>query len=336
MKIVITGGAGFIGANLISYLIHHTDYQVINLDALTYAGNLLRLKEIENHPRYKFYRVNITDFNQVSTILMNEKPMAVIHLAAETHVDNSIANAANFIHTNIIGTYSLLENIRIYLQQLPNDLQQNFKFLHVSTDEVYGSLVNLEEFASECAQYAPNSPYAASKASSNHLVRAWRQTHQIPTLITNCTNNYGPFQHQEKFIPKIIYNALHHLPIPIYGDGLQIRNWLYVQDHIEALMLVLHKGIIGQTYNISNANCVEITNLELAHMICNLLDELRPKSAKYHQLITHIADRKAHDRRYAIASTKIQNELGFYAKTNSADGLKLTLDWYLSNFDWYE
>jgi len=334
MKILITGGAGFIGSRLISYLIHHTNYQVINIDALTYAGNLLRLKDVEHHPRYKFYHVNIADFSQVNNILITEKPCAVINLAAETHVDNSINNAANFIHSNIVGTYSLLENIRIYWQQLANDLQQNFKFIQVSTDEIYGSLsVNS---ATEATQYAPNSPYAASKASSNHLVRAWNKTYQIPTITTNCTNNYGKFQHQEKFIPKIIYNALHNLPIPIYGDGLQIRNWLYVDDHVNALILVLKNGKIGESYNISAQHQTEITNLKLAHTICDLLDELAPAKQKYANLITHVTDRSGHDYRYAIDSSKIQNELNFCAQTNLQEGLKLTLNWYLSNLDWYK
>jgi len=352
MRILVTGGAGFIGSHLIIKLMQNPKHQVVNLDALTYAGNLSRLKCLQHNSRYRFYQCDLNESIKVQNILHDFEPEAIYHLAAETHVDRSIKNADNFIKSNILGTYNLLENVRIYLQRKPP--KSHFRFMHISTDEVYGDL-DFPRQADENYPYLPNSPYAASKASSNHLVRTWHKTYDIPTIITNCSNNYGPKQHPEKLIPKIIFNALNDQQIPIYGDGSQIRNWLYVEDHINALIMLLTDGKIGESYNIgsfddsydnplkktnaktleNNANSEnqqEISNLQLTKMICDLLQQLKPKNnGKYHDLINLVADRKAHDQRYALNCHKLQHELNWQPKTNLQTGLLKTIKWYLDN-----
>jgi len=335
LKLIVTGGAGFIGSAVIRYLINETDTTIINLDKLTYAGNLESLTGIEQNPRYHFVQADICDASTVTQIFEQFQPDAIMHLAAESHVDRSIDGPAEFIQTNIIGTYTLLEAARQYWQSLTNQRKDQFRFHHISTDEVYGSLGATGLFT-ETMPYQPNSPYSASKASSDHLVRAWHHTFNLPVITTNCSNNYGPYQFPEKLIPVIIINALAGNPLPIYGKGENIRDWLYVDDHARALWQVLQRGKLGETYNIGGHN--EQKNLDVVYMICDILDELLPNSPykPHKQLITFVTDRPGHDQRYAIDADKIQQELGWSPQETFASGLRKTVQWYLENREWWQ
>ncbi|MEQ1556455.1 MAG: dTDP-glucose 4,6-dehydratase [Sideroxydans sp.] len=332
-KILITGGAGFIGSALVRHVIGNTSDAVINLDNLTYAGNLQSLVSVADNPRYRFEHVDICNAAEVARVFEQHQPDAVMHLAAESHVDRSISGPAEFIQTNIVGTYTLLEAARAYWGGLSGDKKDNFRFHHISTDEVYGSL-GAEGFFTEDTPYEPNSPYSASKASSDHLVRAWHHTYGLPVVTTNCSNNYGPYHFPEKLIPLVILNAVNGKPLPIYGKGDNIRDWLYVEDHARALYLVMNKGKLGETYNIGGWN--EKTNLEVVHAICAILDELRPQNAPHTNLITYVKDRPGHDRRYAIDASKIERELGWKPQETFETGLRKTVEWYLSNDAWVQ
>ena len=336
--ILVTGGAGFIGSELIRYLINSTIHFVVNVDKLTYSGNLQSLESIDNSQRYHFEKIDICDENQIHRVLIDYKPDIIIHLAAESHVDRSIDGPKEFIQTNIVGTYNLLEQSRKYWVSLNDQKKEFFRFLHVSTDEVYGDLEGTENYFLERTPYDPSSPYSASKASSDHLVRAWHRTYKLPVLITNCSNNYGPFQFPEKLIPHIILNALAGKDLPVYGDGKQIRDWLYVNDHVRALLTVAFNGLIGETYNIGGNN--EIQNIEVVSRICKLLDELIPEKlnglGSFSELITHVQDRPGHDIRYAIDASKIKNELGWKPKEDFLSGIRKTVQWYLENLSWSE
>lgn len=329
----VTGGAGFIGANFIHHIFNiDSDISILNFDKLTYSGNLSSLKSVFNNPRYSFIQGDISSVDDVADSINKFNPTKIIHFAAESHVDRSIDGPDEFINTNVIGTYNLLKQCRNYWKTLTTNQKTEFRFLHVSTDEVYGSLGETGLFT-ESTPYAPNSPYSASKAASDHLVRAWFHTYEFPVLTTNCSNNYGPYQFPEKLIPVIIFNALDNKPLPVYGDGSNIRDWLYVSDHCEAICQVIEKGRLGETYNIGGNN--ERTNLEVVNMICKLLDELRPKpSGSYADLITFVKDRPGHDKRYAIDSSKIQNEIGWKPKEDFESGFKKTIVWYLENTQW--
>jgi len=334
LKIFVTGGAGFIGGNFILNQISKTENEILNFDKLTYAGNLNTLRKIEGNERYKFVEGDITDLSQVGKIIYTFKPDAIVNFAAESHVDRSIDGPMEFLNTNIMGTAVLLETCRKYLEKSPR-LRDTFRFLHVSTDEVYGSLDN-EGFFTEETSYDPSSPYSASKASSDHLVRAWERTFNVPTLITNCSNNYGPYQFPEKLIPLMILNCLSEKALPVYGDGKNVRDWLYVEDHCDAIYSVLKNGNIGDTYNIGGNN--EIENIQIINTICTIMDELKPRDngAKYAQLITYVEDRPGHDFRYAIDASKIKNKLGWEPKENFGTGIKKTIQWYLENEQWWE
>lgn len=336
MKILITGGAGFIGSAVIRYLISNTFASVVNVDKLTYAGNLDSLIEIEKSADYFFEKVDICDEVELSRVFDEHRPDAVMHLAAESHVDRSIDGPAAFIQTNVVGTYTLLEAVRKYWSALPGEAKKSFRFHHVSTDEVYGDLKNGDELFEETTPYAPSSPYSASKAGSDHLVRAWYRTYGLPIVITNCSNNYGPYQFPEKLIPLMILNAIEGESLPVYGDGQQIRDWLYVEDHARALYLVLSKGEIGETYNIGGHN--EKSNLEVIYLICDLLGELCTESSRtgddYKKLISYVQDRPGHDRRYAIDASKMERDLGWFPEETFESGLKKTVQWYLSNPEW--
>ncbi len=332
-KILITGGAGFIGSAVIRQLITETDATVINVDKLTYAGNLQSLISVAGNPRYCFEHVDICDAATVASLFHEHQPDAVMHLAAESHVDRSITGPAAFIETNIIGTYTLLNAAREYWSELSTERKNTFRFHHISTDEVYGSLGETGFFTENTA-YQPNSPYSASKASSDHLVRAWHHTYGLPVITTNCSNNYGPYHFPEKLIPLIILNACNGKPLPIYGKGDNIRDWLYVDDHARALRLVLERGRVGETYNIGGWN--EKTNLEVVHAICTILDELRPQGAPHASLITYVQDRPGHDHRYAIDAGKIAHELGWKPLETFETGLRKTVQWYLTNTDWVD
>jgi dTDP-glucose 4,6-dehydratase len=331
--VLVTGGAGFIGSILVRYLLKNTHYRVINVDKLTYAGNLESLAGIEDGARYSFVKTDICNYKKISKVFSEFSPDVVMHLAAESHVDRSIDGPTQFLYTNVVGTYNLLEIALKYWQQLKSPRKEKFRFLHVSTDEVFGSL-NSSGLFSENSAYHPNSPYSASKASSDHFVRAWYHTYGLPGLITNCSNNYGPFQFPEKLIPVIILNALKGKTLPVYGAGQNIRDWLYVEDHVWAMLTVLEKGKIGETYNIGARN--EITNLNLVKKICTLLDELvkNPKVKNHASLIQFVTDRPGHDLRYAIDPTKIETELGWRPLFSFEEGLNKTVQWYINNQEW--
>jgi len=332
MRIIVTGGAGFIGSAMIRHLLSKTDCTVINLDKLTYAGQLSSLAEVTNSSKYYFEKVDITDRNKVSAVVKHYKPHSVIHFAAESHVDRSIDGPSAFIETNIIGTYILLEETLKYFLSLDSSHQSKFRFHHISTDEVFGSLGSEGLFTEE-SQYKPNSPYSASKASSDHLVRAWYKTYGLPVITTNCSNNYGPYQYPEKLIPTIILNAINGNELPLYGDGKNIRDWLFVEDHIDGILKVLASGLKGQVYNIGGN--AEKTNIEVVRMICSVLDKIKPKtSGRYSDQITFVKDRPGHDKRYAIDSSKINSELGWNPKVSFEVGIEKTVMWYLDNIDW--
>ncbi|MBO2644920.1 dTDP-glucose 4,6-dehydratase [Shewanella algae] len=340
MKILITGGAGFIGSAVVRHIINNTQDSVINVDKLTYAGNLESLVSVEKDERYAFEQVDICDRTELDRVFNEHKPDAVMHLAAESHVDRSITGPADFIQTNIVGTYTLLEATRAYWNELPSYKKKAFRFHHISTDEVYGDLPHPDEVQSsdelplftETTPYAPSSPYSASKASSDHLVRAWLRTYGLPTIVTNCSNNYGPYHFPEKLIPLVILNALEGKALPVYGKGDQIRDWLYVEDHARALYKVVTEGMIGETYNIGGHN--EKQNLEVVQTICAILDELMPKDAPYAEQITYVTDRPGHDRRYAIDSSKMSKELNWLPEETFETGLRKTIQWYLDNQIW--
>lgn len=334
--ILVSGGAGFIGGNFVLDWLAGTDEPVINLDALTYAGNLETLNSLEGDARHRFVRGSIGDRDLVSRLLADYRPRAVINFAAESHVDRSIHGPGDFIQTNIVGTFNLLECVRAYWSELPAAEKAGFRFLHVSTDEVYGSLAPDESPFTETHRYEPNSPYSASKAASDHLVRAWHHTYGLPVLTTNCSNNYGPYHFPEKLIPLVIGNALAGKPLPIYGDGQQVRDWLYVKDHCAAIRRVLEAGRVGETYNVGGWN--EKPNLAVVHTICALLDELSPRidGASYASQITFVTDRLGHDRRYAIDASKIERELGWRPAETFESGLRKTIEWYLANSNWVE
>lgn len=334
MKILVTGGAGFIGSAVIRYIIQNTNNQVLNIDKLTYAGNLESLKEIDQHSNYEFKQIDICDTEQITAAIDAFQPNAIMHLAAESHVDRSIDGPAAFIQTNIVGTYTLLEAARKYWMGLDAEAQQNFRFHHISTDEVYGDLEGTTDLFTETTSYAPSSPYSASKASSDHLVRAWHRTYGLPVIVTNCSNNYGPYHFPEKLIPLVILNALDAKPLPVYGNGQQIRDWLFVEDHARALYKVVTEGVVGETYNIGGHN--EKQNIEVVKTICKILDELKPQANGqiYESLITFVKDRPGHDLRYAIDATKIQNELGWTPTETFETGIRKTVQWYLNNLDW--
>ncbi len=334
--ILVTGGAGFIGGNFVLRAMAEKNVNLVNLDCLTYAGNLQTLKSISEEPNYRFYQGDIGNRALVAQILEKYQPRAVINFAAESHVDRSIHGPGEFIHTNIVGTFNLLESVRTYYEKLGDGQKNMFRFLHVSTDEVYGTLDQTDPPFAESNPYEPNSPYAASKAASDHLVRAWFHTYGLPVLTTNCSNNYGPYQFPEKLIPLVIHNALKGKPLPVYGDGKQIRDWLYVEDHCDAIRVVLERGRLGETYNIGGNN--EKTNISVVETICRILDQLRPRADRksYLEQITFVKDRPGHDRRYVLNASKIANELGWKPKETFESGIQKTVQWYLDHQDWVE
>ncbi|ELB2850613.1 dTDP-glucose 4,6-dehydratase [Vibrio alginolyticus] len=337
MKILITGGAGFIGSAVVRYIINNTLDSVINVDKLTYAGNLESLISVESSERYAFEQVDICDRNALDVVFEKHQPDAVMHLAAESHVDRSIDGPAAFIETNIVGTYTLLESARAYWNKLDANRKSAFRLHHISTDEVYGDLEGTDDLFTETTSYAPSSPYSASKASSDHLVRAWQRTYGLPTLVTNCSNNYGPFHFPEKLIPLMILNALEGKALPVYGDGMQIRDWLFIEDHACALYKVATEGEVGETYNIGGHN--EKSNIEVVKTICSLLEELVPIKPEgvlqYQDLITYVTDRPGHDVRYAIDAKKIERELGWKPEETFESGIRKTVEWYLNNKEWW-
>ena len=332
MNVIITGGAGFIGSALVRYLVGQRGWSVTNVDNLTYAANLASLDSVAGNPGYRFVKADICDQDSMNAVFAEARPQAVMHLASESHVDRSITGPAEFIRTNILGTHVLLEAARGYWSGLNDDDKSGFRFHHISTDEVFGSLPDGGFFV-ETTRYNPRSPYSASKASSDHLVNAWHETYGLPTLITNCSNNFGPFHFPEKLIPLVLLNALEGKPLPVYGDGRQVRDWLYVEDHVRALTLAVERGRVGETYNIGGRAPLE--NIAVVQQICDVLDALRPAAKPRRELITHVADRPGHDRRYAVDSTKIETELGWRAQETFATGIEKTIQWYLENEAWW-
>ncbi|MEZ9316563.1 dTDP-glucose 4,6-dehydratase [Vibrio lentus] len=338
MKILVTGGAGFIGSAVIRHIIRDTQDMVINLDKLTYAGNLESLTEVSNSTRYHFEQVDICNREELDRVFSEHQPDLVMHLAAESHVDRSIDGPAAFIETNVMGTYHLLESARQYWSELDEVRKAAFRFHHISTDEVYGDLKGTDDLFTESTSYAPSSPYSGSKASSDHLVRAWQRTYGLPTIVTNCSNNYGPYHFPEKLIPLVILNAIDGKPLPVYGDGMQIRDWLFVEDHARALYKVVTKGDIGETYNIGGHN--EKANIEVVKTICSLLEEFRPNKPagveSYESLITYVKDRPGHDVRYAIDANKIAQALNWTPDETFESGIRKTVEWYLNNQQWWQ
>jgi len=336
--ILVTGGAGFIGSAVIRNILSSTDFTVVNIDKLTYAGNVDSIPDADSNKRYHLEIIDICDKSAIEAVFEKYKPNAVMHLAAESHVDRSIDSPDEFMQTNIIGTFNLLVAAPSYFQTLDDDAKSTFRFHHISTDEVYGDLEGVDDLFTEQTSYAPSSPYSASKASSDHLVRAWGRTYGLPTIITNCSNNYGPYHFPEKLIPHVILNAISGQPLPIYGDGSQIRDWLYVEDHAQALLQVVSQGEVGETYNIGGHN--EKKNIEVVEAICDLLEELAPIKPKgvsnYRDLITFVKDRPGHDARYAIDASKIERELGWVPEESFETGLRKTVQWYLENKQWWE
>ncbi len=338
MNILITGGAGFIGSAVVRHILQTTEHQVLNVDKLTYAGNLESLLPVSDNPRYQFSQTDICNRTEIELLFNEFAPDIIMHLAAESHVDRSITGSSEFIQTNIIGTYTLLEVARHYYHGLSDDKKATFRFHHISTDEVYGDLEGTDDLFTETTPYAPSSPYSASKASSDHLVRAWHRTYGLPVVITNCSNNYGPYHFPEKLIPLMILNALNGKPLPVYGNGLQIRDWLYVEDHARALFLVATTAKVGETYNIGGHN--EQKNIDVVKAICELLEELAPNKptgvVHFRDLITYVKDRPGHDLRYAIDASKIGADLGWTPQETFATGLRKTVQWYLDNQEWVE
>ena len=332
MRVLVTGGAGFIGSAVVRYLVSEINAEVLNIDKLTYAGNLESLNPIAGKSNYHFLRADICDDASLAAAFLDFQPDYVIHLAAESHVDRSINGPADFIQTNIVGTYNLLESVRFYWNSLVGERKDMFRMLHVSTDEVYGSLGN-EGYFHESTAYDPSSPYSASKAASDHLATAWHRTYGMPVIISNCSNNYGPFHFPEKLIPLVILNALDEKPIPVYGSGANVRDWLYVEDHARALWLLVQKGKVGNRYNIGGRN--ERKNIDVVDKICTILDELRPGASSYSSLITHVPDRPGHDARYAIDASRLETELGWRAFETFDTGIRKTIEWYLSNEWWW-
>ncbi|NND96396.1 MAG: dTDP-glucose 4,6-dehydratase [Pirellulaceae bacterium] len=335
MKILVTGGCGFIGVNLIRQLLKESEHEIVNLDKLTYAGNPQSLADIADNDRYQFVQADIANRSQMQEWIPKISPDAVIHLAAESHVDRSIDGPADFIQTNVVGTFHLLECCRDHYQNLSGSRRDDFRFLHVSTDEVFGSLGDTGRFT-ETTPYAPHSPYSASKAASDHLVRAWYSTYGLPVIVTNCSNNFGPYQFPEKFVPLMIIKCIHEQPLPVYGDGTNIRDWLFVDDHAAALRLVAERGVPGETYNVGGDN--ERRNIDMVHSLCNIMDNLRPRSSgqPYADLITYVADRPGHDFRYAIDSSKIHRQLGWTPSHAFDENLQRTIDWYLQHQSWWQ
>jgi dTDP-glucose 4,6-dehydratase len=338
MKILVTGGAGFIGSAVVRYLINDTEHNVLNIDALTYAGNLESVAMVADSSRYQFRQIDITCYEQLVNAIEEYAPDAIMHLAAESHVDRSINGPAAFIQTNIVGTFNILEAARQYWNKLPLEKKSIFRFHHISTDEVYGDLHGTDDLFTETTAYAPSSPYSATKAASDHLVRAWHRTYDFPVIITNCSNNYGPYHFPEKLIPHIILNALSGKPLPIYGNGTQIRDWLYVEDHARALVTVVTQGKVGETYNIGGHN--EQKNIDVVECICKLLEELAPNKPSnvknYRDLMEFVTDRPGHDMRYAIDASKIERELGWVPLETFETGLRKTVLWYLNNPSWWQ